>query len=504
MASIEEIRTDRVRKLKLLKEKGMNPYPIATKRSLSVAEALASFSKLSRANKKITLAGRVMAIRGQGALVFFNLRDGEAMVQGFLKRDEISEDLLTLFQDTVDIGDFIECTGTLFVTKRKEKTILVKGWNILAKSLRPLPDKWHGLQDVEERFRKRYLDMLMSAEVRDRFVLRSRLITEMRAFLNEAEYLEVETPLLQSLAGGALAEPFKTHHNALDIDLSLRIAPELYLKKLLVGGFSRVYEIGRNFRNEGIDMTHNPEFTMLEFYATYETSASQMAFVEKMMKTLAKRVLKSTKILSGLPAATGAAQAGDDTIDLSKKFAVIPFLDLFKRYSSIENPETMTYGEWKLSAERFGVRVEPHESVEKIMDNIYKKTCRPKLVQPTFIIDYPAGFSPFAKKKEENPRLIDRFQLVVGGIEMVNAFSELNDPEDQRARYEEQDKKKKGGEGDVSPSDEDYLEAIEYGLPPASGVGVGVDRVAMLFTNTRNIREVLLFPTMRPVRSTEE
>jgi len=283
MASIEEIRTDRKRKLELLKEKGMNPYPTRTKRSLSIADALVSFAKLARANKKITLAGRVMAIRGQGALVFFNLRDGDAMIQGFLKRDELSEDLLTLFQDTIDIGDFVECTGTLFVTKRKEKTILVKNWAILAKSLRPLPDKWHGLQDVEERFRKRYLDMLMSAEVRERFILRSRIITEMRAFLDDAEYLEVETPLLQSLAGGALAEPFKTHHNALDIDLNLRIAPELYLKKLLVGGFSRVYEIGRNFRNEGIDMTHNPEFTMLEFYAVYETAASQMVFMEKMI-----------------------------------------------------------------------------------------------------------------------------------------------------------------------------------------------------------------------------
>ncbi len=439
MASIEEIRTDRKRKLELLKEKGMNPYPTRTKRSLSIADALVSFAKLARANKKITLAGRVMAIRGQGALVFFNLRDGDAMIQGFLKRDELSEDLLTLFQDTIDIGDFVECTGTLFVTKRKEKTILVKNWAILAKSLRPLPDKWHGLQDVEERFRKRYLDMLMSAEVRERFILRSRIITEMRAFLDDAEYLEVETPLLQSLAGGALAEPFKTHHNALDIDLNLRIAPELYLKKLLVGGFSRVYEIGRNFRNEGIDMTHNPEFTMLEFYAVYETAASQMVFMEKMIKTLAKRVLKSTKLPSG-----------DDTIEVSKKFAVIPFLELFKRYASIESPETMSHDEWKLAAERFGIRIESHDGVEKIMDNIYKKMCRPKIIQPTFIIDYPAGFSPFAKKKEENPLLIDRFQLVIAGIEIVNAFSELNDPEDQRARYEEQDKKKKGGEGDVS------------------------------------------------------
>lgn len=487
MASLEEIRAERLRKLELLKEKGMNPYPIVTKRSLSVAEALDSFAKFSTANKKITLAGRVMAIRGQGALVFINIRDGEAMIQGLLKRGELPEDLLMLFQDAIDIGDFIECTGTLFVTNRQEKTILVKTWKILAKSLRPLPDKWAGLQDVEERFRKRYLDTVMSEEVRQRFMVRSRIITEVRAFLDAADYLEVETPLLQSLAGGALAQPFRTHHNALDIDLSLRIAPELYLKKLLVGGFPRVYELGRNFRNEGIDMTHNPEFTMLEFYGAYETAATQMVFVEKMLKTIVKKVFKKTSIASG-----------EEVIDLSKKFTVISFFDLFKRYASIDAPETMSRDEWALTAERHGVHVEPHDAIEKIMDNVYKKACRPKIVQPTFIIDYPAAFSPFAKRQEKNPTLIDRFQLVIDGIEMVNAFSELNDPLDQRARYEEQDKKKKGGEGDVSPSDEDYIEAIEYGLCPAGGVGVGIDRLVMLLTNTRNIREVVLFPTMRP------
>ena len=487
MASLEEIRTERLKKLELLKERGMHPYPIATKRSHSILDALTSFTKFSRTQKKVTLAGRVMAIRGQGALAFINIQDGEGMIQGFLKKGEVKNDLFELFQDTVDIGDFIECTGTLFVTKRKEKSLLVKEWKMLSKSLRPLPDKWHGLQDVEERFRRRYLDLISSSEVRERFVLRSKIITEIRTFLNDAGYLEVETPLLQSLAGGALAEPFKTHHNSLDIDLSLRIAPELYLKELLIGGYPRVYEIGRNFRNEGVDMTHNPEFTMLEFYAAYETAATQMAFVEKMLKTIVKRTVKGIKIKSG-----------EDTIDFSKKFAVVSFLELFKRYASVESPETMKREDWKLSAERFGVRVMEYDSVEKIMDNVYKKTCRPKIIQPTFIINYPAGFSPFAKKQESNEAFIDRFQLVVGGIEFVNAFSELNDPLDQRARYEEQDKKKKGGEGDVSPSDEDFLEAMEYGIPPASGVGIGIDRVVMLLSNTRNIREVLFFPTLRP------
>lgn len=490
MASIEEIRTERLKKLSLLKEKGVNPYPINTKRSMEVGAALASFSKFLRSKKRMTLAGRIMAIRGQGALAFVDLRDGASTMQCVFKRDEMDERLFTLFRDTVDIGDFVECTGTLFTTKRKEKSLLVKEWAMLAKSLRPLPDKWHGLSDVEERFRKRYLDLISSPEVATRFATRSRLITEVRAFLDDAGYMEVETPLLQSLAGGALAEPFGTHHNALDIDLNLRIAPELYLKELLVGGFSRVYEIGRNFRNEGIDPTHNPEFTMLEFYAAYENAARQMAFVETMIKTLVKRALpRGHKVM-----------AGEFIVDFSKKFTTVSYLDLFKRYVLIEDPLALDRASWALAAERAGVRVEPVDAVEKIMDNIYKKLIRPKLIQPTFIVDYPALFSPFAKRKEGNPALIDRFQLVITGLEVVNAFSELNDPLDQRARYEEQDKKKKGGEGDVSPSDEDYLEAMEYGLPPAGGVGMGIDRLVMVFTNTQNIREVILFPTLRPER----
>lgn len=487
MASIEEIRIERIKKLNLLKEKGINPYPIETKRSMSVENALISFPKLVKSKKKITLAGRVTAIRGQGALFFFNIRDGGHLIQGLLKKDEVKSGLQELFQNTVDVGDFIECAGTLFVTKRKEKTLQVKEWRMLAKSLRPLPDKWHGLQDTEERFRRRYLDLLMSPEVRERFMVRTRIITEIRNFLNDADYMEVETPLLQSLAGGALAEPFGTHHNALDIDLSLRIAPELYLKKLLVGGYSRVYELGRNFRNEGIDATHNPEFTMLEFYAAYETAATQMIFVEKMIKTIVRKVAKNASI-----------KVGDEKIDFKKKFMVVSFLDLLKRYALIQDPENSSLEELRIRAEQLGIKVESFDSREKIMDNIYKKTCRPKIIQPTFIIDYPAGFSPFAKRQEKDPALIDRFQLIVGGIEFVNAFSELNDPEDQRLRYEEQDVKKKGGEGDVSPSDEDFLEAMEHGIPPASGVGIGIDRVVMLLTNTRNIKEVVLFPTMRP------
>jgi len=363
----------------------------------------------------------------------------------------------------------------------------VKDWKMLAKSLRSLPDKWHGLQDVEERFRRRYLDTLMSSEVKQRFVLRSKIITEIRRILDDEGFLEVETPMLQPMAGGAIAEPFVTHHNALDIDLYLRIAPELYLKKLLVGGFSKVYEVNRNFRNEGIDVTHNPEFTMLEFYESYSDAKKQMVFIEGMLKTLTKKIFGKTTI-----------SYGGEKISFSKKFAIVSFLDLLKRYALIANPESITLDELRLKAKQLGVDVANVDGAEKIMDNIYKKTCRPKLTQPTFIVDYPAGFSPFAKRKEGNDELIDRFQLVVSGIEMVNAFSELNDPLDQRERYLEQDKKKKGGDAEVSPSDKDYLEAMEYGMPPAGGVGLGVDRLVMLFTDTKNIKEVILFPTMKP------
>ncbi|MDD5152716.1 MAG: lysine--tRNA ligase [Candidatus Pacebacteria bacterium] len=487
MASIEEIRAERLKKLEILKKSGMNSYPIETKRTMSVKDAVSSFTKLSKTKKKITLAGRVTAIRGQGAIAFINLQDGERMIQGFFKKDELKGNLFSLFQDAVDIGDFIECTGILFETKRKEKTLLVKDWRMLSKSLRPLPDKWHGLQDVEERFRRRYLDLVMSPEVRERFVVRSKIVKEIRQFYNDAGYIEVETPRLQVLAGGATAEPFVTHHNALDIDFHLTIAQELYLKELLVGGFTKVYEIGRKFRNEGIDTTHNPEFTMLESQDAYSDALGQRKFIEKLFKSVVKNIF-NTYIIS----------YGGNNINFKKPFAVITFYDLLKRHALIANPETISREELILSASQLGVDVAPTDSQEKILDNIYKKTCRPKLIQPTFIIDYPVSFNPFAKRKEKDETLIDRFQLVAGGIEMVNAFSELNNPVDQKERYLEQDKKRKEGDNDISPSDKEYLEAMEHGMPPNGGIGIGIDRVAMLLTDTKNIKEVILFPTLRP------
>ncbi|MBU6390555.1 lysine--tRNA ligase, partial [Patescibacteria group bacterium] len=333
----------------------------------------------------------------------------------------------------------------------------------------------------------RYLDTLMSPEVKERFIMRSKIISAIRAFYDKAGYVEVETPRLQTLAGGATAEPFITHHNALDIDFHLTIAQELYLKELLIGGFTKVYEIGRKFRNEGIDATHNPEFTMLESQEAYADAAGQRVFTENLFRSLPKILFKKDSI----------AYQGD-IIDFTPPFAAVTFYDLLKRYAGIANPETVGRQELEHKAKEFGAEIHPSDSPDKLMDTVYKKSCRPKLIQPTFIIDYPVGFNPFAKRKEDNPSLIDRFQLVAGGLELVNAFSELNNPLDQKERYLEQEKKKAKGEKEISPSDSAYLEAMEYGMPPNGGIGIGIDRVAMLFTDVKNIKEVILFPTLRP------
>lgn len=489
MSSLEEIRNIRLEKLQKLEEKGINAFPTTTKRDFELSEVVKNFNKLSKAKKKeYYLVGRVMSLRPQGGLVFFHFSDGTEKFQALVKKGEkISDADFDLLNETLDIGDFVEVKGSLFVTKRNEKTVQVSKWRMLAKGLRPLPEKWHGLQDVEERFRRRYLDTLMSEEVKQRFILRIKMIQEIRNFYNDKGFLEVEVPQLQPLAGGATAKPFVTHHNALDMDFYLPIAQELYLKEMLGGGFTKVYEIGRRFRNEGIDTTHNPEFTMLESNEAYADAQDQRDFIEELFKYVVKKLFGKSKIVYD-----------EQTIDFSKKFAVVTFYDLLRRHALIPNPETLTREDAAIRAQQLGVKVEPEEALEKIMDNIYKKTARPKLVQPTFIVDYPVAMNPFAKRKEDDPTLIDRFQLVVGGVELVNAFSETNNPLDQKARYLEEEKKGKKGESEISPSDEVYLEAMEYGMPPNGGIGIGIDRLAMLLTDVKNIKEVILFPTLKP------
>ena len=487
MASLEEIRVEREKKLALLREKGLEPYPVSTNRDFTLAEVATDFAKLSKKKKALNLAGRVRAIRGQGAIMFLDLDDGTGRFQLVLKADELGEAEMQTLRDTVDLGDFIEAKGSLFLTKREEKSLSVKSWRMLAKSLRPLPDKWHGLQDIEERFRRRYLDSLMSPEVKARFLTRTRIISLIREFLDEAEFVEVETPVLQPIAGGASAEPFITHHNSLDTDLYLRISEELYLKRFLVGGFPKVYSLARNFRNEGIDTTHNPEFTMLEWYEAYSDASKQREFVAKLLKNLVKK-------LSGT---TNFAYAGEK-IDLSKEIKIVSYYDLLKRHALITDPARITREELMLKASQFGVKLETGDSREKILDAIYKKVCRPKLIQPTFLIDFPVNYLPLAKRKENDKNLVDAFQLIIGGVEIVKAFSELNDPIDQRERFLAQEQNRLEGDKEAQNLDEDFLEALEYGMPPAGGVGIGIDRLVMLLTDTHNIKEVIYFPTLKP------
>lgn len=487
MASLEELRTERIKKLNILKEKGIDPYPIDSHYDLTIKDALVEFSSRLEERGELSLVGRVRAVRRQGGLVFFNIDDGTESIQGVLKKEEVSEDIFSLFVDTIDIGDFLEITGVFFETKRGEKSLLLNTWKILAKSIRPLPDKWHGLSDVEERFRRRYLDIIMSDEVKDRFIVRSKVISFMRAFLDSRGYLEVETPVLQPLYGGASAEPFITCHNALNNNFYLRISDELYLKRLLVAGFPKIYEISKDFRNEGIDATHSPEFTMLEFYEAYSDATTMRAIVEEMLKEIVTKVL-------GVPSIT----TEDGEIDFKNSFSVISYYDLFEKYTDIKGISTMKLNEIIIKAKEVGIAVDSGDNRESVMDAMYKKLCRPNLIQPTFIIDYPIDFLPLAKKKKDSDTLVDAFQVVIGGVELVKAFSELNDPLDQRSRFEKQEQYKEKGDNNAQRMDEDFIEAMEYGIPPAGGVGIGVDRLLMLLTGAKNIKEVIIFPTLRP------
>ncbi len=488
MSSLEEIRTARLEKLKLLEEKGVDPFPVESRQDVTISEAKESFDQLSSSEKTSFMVGRILAIREQGKIIFLTFSDGTGNFQALLKSgDPLPEEDFELFRKAFDIGDFLELKGTFFLTQKGEKTILVESLRMLAKSLRPLPEKWHGLQDVEERFRKRYLDLISNPEVKERFIIRSKALALIREFYSKAGYVEVDLPNLQPLAGGATAAPFKTHHNALDMDFFLPVAQELYLKELLVGGMNKVFEIGKRFRNEGIDTMHNPEFTMLESNEAYADAKSQREFIEKLFKFVVKGVFGKYEV-----------ECNGEIIDFGLDFEIVTFYELLRRYADIENPEKLDREEAARVAEKLGVDVAPEDVLEKILDNIYKKTARPKLIQPTFIIDYPVAFNPFAKRKPENPKLIDRFQLLVAGMELVNAFSELNNPLDQKARYLEQDEKGSKGEKEISPSDLEYLEAMEHGMPPNGGIGIGIDRLVMLLTNVDNIKEVILFPTLRP------
>ena len=486
MATVDELRKTRLKKLEAIKKAGFSAYPEKTKRTHKIEEALKEFNTISRSKKEIILVGRIKAQREHGGSTFLNIEDGSGNIQAYFKKDRVGERAYKFFLDNFDIGDFIEVRGILFKTKRGEKTLDAADFKMLAKSLLPLPEKWHGLQDIEERYRKRYLDLIFNPETKKKFKLRSAIIKEIREFLEKEGFLEVETPILQPIYGGAKAKPFKTYLNALDIPLYLRIAPELYLKRLLVGGFEKVYEIGRVFRNEGVDKAHNPDFTILEFYWVYADYKDLMKLTERMFDTIIKKIFGKLII-----------EYEGKKINFKTPWPRIEFSQIFKKYTKINlddiHPEAL-----KKEAKKLGIGVEKGAQIAEIADAIYKKYCQPEIWQPTFIINYPSGSFPLAKQLEKEPKKLANFQLIIAGWELANAFSELNDPIEQRKRFKEQEKIFKAGFKEAQRIDEDFIEALEYAMPPAAGFGMGIDRLVALLTDSHSLREVILFPTMRP------
>jgi lysyl-tRNA synthetase class 2 len=437
----------------------------------------------------VSVAGRMMSRRIMGKASFAGLRDVSGDIQLFVQRDQLGEDYYADFK-TWDIGDIVAATGTLFITKTGELSIKVSELRLLTKSLRPLPEKFHGLSDQETRYRQRYVDLIMNQDARETFRIRSAVISYVRNFLTEHGYMEVETPMMQVVPGGAAAKPFVTHHNALDIDLYLRIAPELYLKRLVVGGFERVFEINRSFRNEGLSTRHNPEFTMVEFYQAYANYEDLMDLTEALLRGLAGDVVGTLQILS---------EDGETQFDFSKPFTRLSLFDSILQYNSDVAAEDLASLEGATAiAKRLHIDVKPGWGIGKIQTEIFEETVESKLLDPTFITLYPTEVSPLSRRNDDDPSVTDRFELFVGGREIANGFSELNDAEDQAERFQAQVAEKEAGDDEAMHYDADYVRALEYGMPPTAGEGIGIDRLVMLLTASPSIRDVILFPHMRP------
>ena len=437
-----------------------------------------------------TTAGRMMAINRFGKSTFLRFRDRTGQLQAYIKKDSVGDDSYNLFKQ-LDVGDFVGLTGCLFQTKTQEWTLLVNEIQLLCKATRPLPEKFHGLKDPEKRYRQRYIDLIMNADVRDIFIKRSRMIQAIRTFLLELDFLEVETPMMQTLAGGAEATPFVTFHNALNIDLFLRIAPELYLKRLVVGGYERVFEINRNFRNEGVSTRHNPEFTMLEFYQAYATYQDLMDITERMFSEITLAVTGSTQIIYQ-----------GNTIEMSGKWRRMTLASALSEIAGID-PDLQNDRQGLLDfAASKGIPIAHKNRLGKIVTKLFDTLVEPHLIQPTFITGYPVEVSPLSRKNDLNPQITDRFELFIAGYEIANGFSELNDPQDQKDRFLQQVADRDAGDQEAHCMDDDYIEALEYGLPPTAGEGIGIDRLAMLLTDSVSIREVILFPHMKPLTKT--
>jgi lysyl-tRNA synthetase class 2 len=483
-----ELVRQREKKLEALRARGLDPFggrfPV-THWARPLHERLGAVGEEElKGAGPVSVAGRIVALRHHGRSCFAHLMDYTGRVQLYARADQLADDYAR-FTD-LDLGDFIGVTGEMFRTRTGELTVAVKGFTFLAKSLRPLPEKWHGLKDVETRYRQRYVDLIVNPEAREIFLLRARLVAALRGFLDAREFVEVETPMMQPIPGGAIARPFKTHHNALGMDLYLRIAPELYLKRLVVGGFDRVYEINRNFRNEGVSTQHNPEFTMLEFYQAYADYADLMELTEALFAELAQSLKGSLGLTWG-----------EHAIDLTPPWRRLPFFEGLSEALGVDvAPDT----DPAVLARAAAARGIAHDDgpAWKLWKDVFETLIEPTLVQPTFVVDFPIELSPLAKKKRDNPLLVERFELFVGRRELANAYSELNDPVDQLARFREQAALQARGDEEAHWLDEDYVRALEYGMPPAAGEGIGVDRLVMLFADQPSIREVILFPHLRP------
>ncbi len=474
----------RLEKLKELQGEGVDPYGGRFERTHTTTAVHRHFEELE--GQEIALAGRIMAIRGHGKASFADLQDRDGRLQLYVRIDNVGAETYGLFR-RLDIGDIIGVKGRVFRTHRGEISLEVYQLTLLCKSLRPLPEKWHGLKDVDLRYRQRYLDLIVNPEVKQVFIIRAKVLRAVRSFLDGRGFLEVETPSMHTIPGGAAARPFITHHNALDIDLYLRIALELHLKRLLVGGLEKVYEMGRIFRNEGISTKHNPEFTMIELYQAYADYEDMMNLLEEMVAYVAREAVGSTTV----------TYQGEE-LDLTPPWPRLTMFAAIEKYTGIDFSLITTREEAGRAAAELGVEIEPGMDWGKIVNEVFETKVEPHLKQPTFILDYPVAISPLAKRKKENPELTYRFEAFIAGRELANAFSELNDPLDQRRRFELQMAARAAGDEEAHMLDEDFLRALEYGMPPAGGMGIGIDRLVMILTDATSIRDVILFPTMRP------
>ncbi len=482
---------ERIRKAEEARKSGTDPYPNDQKVGWTTAAARRAAGEmgaeeLERKGIRVDVAGRIVAARNFGKATFVVIADRAGRLQAYIRKDRVGDEAYSLFMKATDVGDIVWVEGLLFITRTRELTVQAERFRLLCKGIRPLPEKWHGLVDVETRYRQRYVDLIVNEKVREVFRRRARIIAYIRSFLAERDFLEVETPMMQPVAGGAAAKPFVTHHNALNMDLYLRIAPELYLKRLLVGGFERVFEINRNFRNEGISTQHNPEFTMVEFYQAYATYEDLMRLTEEMISSLALSLFGTT-----------AVEVQGKTIDFTPPWERITVAGAVARYAGVQEEKLSDPEFLRRMALSLGIATREDWAPGRLLIEIFEEVVERKIKGPAFVTEYPIEVSPLSRRNDLRPEIVDRFELIVLGREIANAFSELNDPLDQRRRFEEQMLQRERGDEEAHAMDEDFLRALEHGMPPAAGEGIGIDRLVMLFTDSPSIRDVILFPQLR-------